>query len=77
MPRRRNTNVKPMHMDIVVEYSAIKATGEVEKRHMSFSRLLTDMEAEAAIMAASPMDVIAISLIRMYEEAEVEFIDPT
>ena len=66
-----------MHMDIVVEYNAIKATGEIEKRHMSFSRLLTDMEAEAAIMAASPMEVIAISLTRMYEEAEVEFIDPT
>ena len=77
MPRRQNTNVKTMHMNIVVEYNAIKATGEVEKRHMSFSRLLTDMEAEAAIMAASPMEVIAISLIRMYEEAEVEFIDPT
>ena len=77
MPRRRNTNVKPMLMNIVVEYNAIKATGEVEKRHMSFSRLLTDIEAEATIMAASPMEVIAISLIRMYEEAEVEFIDPT
>ena len=64
-------------MNIVVEYNAIKATGEIEKRHMSFSRLLTDIEAEAAIMAASPMEVIAISLTRMYEEAEVEFIDPT
>ena len=64
-------------MKIVVEYNAIKATGEVEARRFTFSKMVSEVEAESTIMAMSPMDVIAISLTRMYEEAEVELIDPT